>query len=212
MLFADRPDAGRILGAHIAAMKVTCDCFLGLPRGGVPVAAEIARMFAAQLDVFVVRKLGVPGQEELAFGAVASGGVRVLNQDVVNSLDISDAQVAAIAARELREVQRREAYYREGLPPALWHGRRLTLVDDGLATGASMHAAVLALRKHQPKTIAVAVPVAPQDTLERLRGIADAVFCVATPMPFRGVGAWYDDFAQVDDDTVRDLLRVAAER
>jgi putative phosphoribosyl transferase len=177
---------------------------LGIPRGGVPVAAEVARALDAPLDVFVVRKLGVPGHEELAFGAVASGGLRVLNPEVVRSL--SPEVVAEVTARRQSELAQREAAYRGDRPPVELTGRAVVLVDDGLATGASMRAAVAAVRQRGPASVTVAVPVGAASTCELLRSEADAVVCAASPEPFMAVGAWYDDFSPTGDDEVRRLL------
>jgi predicted phosphoribosyltransferase len=183
---------------------------LALPRGGVPVAYEVARALRAPLDVFIVRKLGLPGQEELAMGAVASGGVRVLNEPLVRVLGITDRVIDGVASRERQELARREQLYRGDRPPLDVRGRIVILVDDGLATGATMHAAVAALRRQQPARIVVAVPVAAPETCERLRLVADDVLCLTTPAEFQSVGIWYDDFAQTSDDEVRSLLGRAA--
>lgn len=179
---------------------------LALPRGGVPVGYEVALALGAPLDVFVVRKLGVPGQEELALGAIASGGVQVLNEDLVRELGIGPEVIARIAERELRELERRERLYRDGRPPAAVEGRHVVVVDDGLATGATMRAAVQALRQHRPASVTVAVPVAAEDTRDLFRSVADDIVCLATPEPFRAVGLWYRDFRPTSDDEVRDLL------
>ncbi len=184
---------------------------LGLPRGGVPVAYEVAQRLGAPLDVFVVRKLGVPGHEELAMGAIASGSVCFLNSGVIEVLGIAQEAVDAAIARERRELERREAVFRTGRSVAL-RDRVVFLVDDGLATGASMRAAVLAVRKHQPERVVVAVPVAEPGTLKEFqRDVAETV-CVQTPADFEGVGQWYKDFAQTRDDEVRALLAVAKSR
>ncbi len=184
---------------------------LGLPRGGVPVAYEVAQRLGAPLDVFVVRKLGVPGHEELAMGAIASGSVCFLNSGVIEVLGIAQEAVDAAIARERRELERREAVFRTGRSVAL-RDRVVILVDDGLATGASMRAAVLAVRKHQPERVVVAVPVAEPGTLKEFqRDVAETV-CVQTPADFEGVGQWYKDFAQTRDDEVRALLAVAKSR
>ncbi len=182
---------------------------LGLPRGGVPVAFEIAETLDAPLDVFVVRKLGVPGHEELALGAIASGGVRVVNRRVVEQLSIPPDQVEAIAAAEGRELARRERDYRGERPPPDLTGRTVILVDDGLATGATMLAAIRAVRRRHPARVVVAVPVAPQEVCEALRRETHDVACLLTPAAFRSVGTWYDDFSQTSDDEVRALLRAA---
>jgi putative phosphoribosyl transferase len=179
---------------------------LGLPRGGVPVAFEVAQALDAPLDVFMVRKLGVPGHEELALGAIASGGVRALNLDVLAAIGISGEQVEAVAARELEELERREISYRGHRPPLPVDGRVAIVVDDGLATGATMRAAAYALRRRGASRIVVAVPIAPAQTCESLRRDAEEVVCTLTPEPFTAVGRWYDDFAPVSDEEVRSLL------
>jgi erythromycin esterase-like protein/adenine/guanine phosphoribosyltransferase-like PRPP-binding protein len=206
-LFRDRSEAGRVLAEKLAHYANRPDVLvLALPRGGVPVAYEVARALGAPLDVFVVRKLGVPGYEELAMGAVATGGVRVLNDNIVAGLHIPDYLIDAVANRELEELRRRERVYRGGRPPPDVRGRTVILVDDGLATGATMQAAVKALRQLQPARIVVAVPTASPDTCEALRAEVDEVICAITPEPFQAVGRWYQDFSQTTDDEVRDLL------
>jgi predicted phosphoribosyltransferase len=179
---------------------------LALPRGGVPVGAEVAKALGAPLDVFIVRKLGVPGHEELAMGAIASGGVRVLNRDVLGYARITPQQLDAVAAREERELARREAEYRGNRPPLDVRGRTVIIVDDGLATGSSMRAAVQALRAMEPKRVIVAVPVGAAQTCEEFRGIVDEIVCLRTPEPFEAVGLWYDDFTQTTDAEVHALL------
>jgi putative phosphoribosyl transferase len=206
MIFQDRADAGRQLAAKLSRYAHPDTRVLALPRGGVPVALEVARALRAPLDVFIVRKLGAPGREELALGAIASGGVCVVNEETVGMLEVDREQIDAIVRREARELQRREQVYRGGLPAHDVAGRTVILVDDGLATGASMYAAILALRRRTPRSIVVAIPVAPPDTVAALRRHVDDIVVVATPQPFRGVGAWYADFRQVDDDEVRSLL------
>lgn len=183
---------------------------LALPRGGVPVAYEVAHVLNAPLDIFLVRKLGVPGHEELAMGAIASGGTRVLNQDVVRYLQIPDDVIDAVAADEQRELERRERAYREGRPAPSVEDQIVILIDDGLATGSTMRAAAAALRKQNPARIVVAVPVAPAETCEDFRAEVDEVVCAATPEPFRGVGLWYEDFSQTSDAEVRALLERAS--
>ena len=183
---------------------------LGLPRGGVPVASEVARALEAPLDVFLVRKLGVPGHEELAMGAIATGGLRVLNHDVVRHLRIPEDVVEAVTTRELQELARRERSYRGDRPPPDVHGRTVVLVDDGLATGSSMRAAAMAVRQQEPRRIVVAVPVAAPSTCEDLKAEVDDVVCALTPDPFYAVGLWYGDFSQVSEDEVRRLLAQAA--
>lgn len=210
MIFEDRGDGGRQLAAKLTHYAGSDTRVLALPRGGVPVAYEVARALNAPLDVFVVRKIGAPGREELAIGAIASGGVRVLNHDTIAFLRIDDQTIEEITQRELQELRRREEVYRGGLAPPDVQGRIVILVDDGLATGASMQAAIVALRKRNPAAIVVAVPVAPADTCAALDPYVDRLIVLATPEPFRGVGAWYDDFSQVSDEEVRDLLREAS--
>ncbi len=211
MLFHNRTHAGRVLAGLLGAYAGRSDVLvLGLPRGGVPVAYEIARALDAPLDVFLVRKLGVPGQEELAIGAIASGGVRVLNEETVRALDISEEVIAAAAEREQEELERRQRAYRDDLPPPDVHDRTVILVDDGLATGSTMRAAVAALRQLGPARIIVAVPVASADTCAELREQVDEVICFRTPEPFYAVGFWYGDFRETSDEEVRDLLTRAA--
>jgi putative phosphoribosyl transferase len=183
---------------------------LALPRGGVPVGYEVALGLGVPLDVFVVRKLGVPGREELALGAVASGGVRVLNEQVVAALRLGEGEIDPIVERELAEVERRERAYRGGRPPLELGHKVAILVDDGLATGATMRAAVLAVRQLGPRRVVVAVPVAAKQTCDAFRGDVDEVVCAVTPEPFYAVGLWYDDFAQTDDAEVRELLQEEA--
>lgn len=210
-VFRDRRDAGRALGTELGAYTGRDDVVvLGLPRGGVPVAFEVAVALDAPLDVFLVRKLGAPGQEELAMGAIASGGVRTLNPAVIESLRISPEEIDRTARSEERELRRREISYREDRPPLDLEGRIVILVDDGLATGSSMRAAVEAVRKLAPERIVVAVPVAPPSTAREMRRVADDVVCVATPEPFYSVGRFYEEFEQTTDEEVRDLLRRAA--
>ncbi len=205
--FRDRAEAGRRLARKLAAYAGKPDVIvLALPRGGVPVGYEVARAIGAPLDVFVVRKLGVPGHEELAMGAIASGNVRVLNDDVVRALRIPPDVITQVAAEEQMELERREQLYRGGRPGADVRGRTAILVDDGLATGASMSAAVTALRQLGPKRIVVAVPVAAASACEAFRRLVDEVVCAMTPESFQAVGIWYNDFSQTTDDEVRALM------
>jgi predicted phosphoribosyltransferase len=205
--FRDRTEAGQVLASMLKHYAGRPDVLVfGLPRGGVPVAYEVARALHAPLDVFLVRKLGVPGQEELAMGAIATGGVRVLNYDVVNALHIPQHVIESVAAREQRELERRERVYRGDRPPPDLRDRTVILIDDGLATGSTMRAAAAAVRRQQPARIVVAVPVASAITCEDFRREVDELVCVATPEPFYGVGLWYEDFSQLTDEEVRDLL------
>jgi len=211
MRFHDRREAGRLLAERLARYVGTDDLLvLGLPRGGVPVAFEVARALRAPLDVFVVRKLGVPGYAELALGAVASGGVRVLNEDVVAAVGLDKDAIERVAERELAEVERREREYRGGRPPLELRGKVALLVDDGLATGASMRAAALAARELGPKQVIVAVPVAADHTCDEFRHDVDEVVCAFTPEPFYAVGLWYENFEQTSDEEVRELLQQPA--
>jgi putative phosphoribosyl transferase len=211
MLFQDRFEAGRFLASKLRVLANRPDVVvLAVPRGGVPVGYEVAKALHVPLDVFVVRKLGVPGQEELALGAIASGGVRVLNERLVQALGIPDEVVDTIAAEEERELQRREREYRHGRPPLDVSSRTVILVDDGLATGSSMRVAALALREKKPARIIVAVPVASPATCEEFQSEVDEVICAITPEPFWAVGQWYTDFSQTSDEEVRDLLNLAA--
>lgn len=213
MLFHDRTHAGRLLSNALRPYANRSDVLvLALPRGGVPVAFEVARELNLPLDVFLVRKLGVPGQEELAMGAIASGGVRVVNADVVRALGISEDVIDSVAAEEQEELARRERAYRDDRPPPEVQGRTVLLVDDGLATGSTMRAAIAALRKLRPERIIVAVPVGASQTCSDMAEEADDVVCLRTPEPFYAVGAWYQDFSQTSDEDVSVLLRQAAEK
>jgi putative phosphoribosyl transferase len=210
VIFRDRTDAGQQLGARLAKYANRSDVLvLALPRGGVPVAYEVAKQIGAPLDVFLVRKLGVPGYEELAMGAIASGGVRVINEEVVRQLDIPGEVIDLVAAEEQRELERRERAYRDDRPPPDVKGRTVILIDDGLATGSSMRAAAAALRKQGPARIVIAVPVAAAQTCDEFREEVDEILCAVTPEPFRGVGLWYQDFSQTTDEEVRELLEKA---
>ncbi len=209
--FRDRVEAGRMLATTLQEYANRGDVVvLALPRGGVPVGFEVAKALHAPLDVFVVRKLGLPGQEELAMGAIASGGVGVLNRDLLRALHIPEEVVGQITQGEQRELERREREYRDERSPIDVRGKTVILVDDGLATGSSMRVAVLALKQKGPAQVVVAVPVAPADTCAELQSVADKVVCAVTPQPFLGVGQWYEDFSQTSDEEVRELLRRAA--
>jgi predicted phosphoribosyltransferase len=208
--FEDRREAGRALGEALDSLAGRSDTVvLALPRGGVPVAYEVAMRLGAPLDVFVVRKLGIPGHEELAVGAIASGGVRLENQGIARRFGLSQEDVIRIAAREQHELERREVAYRGARPPLDVAGKVAILVDDGLATGATMAAAVVGLRQLHPARIIVAVPVGAPQTCHELEQVADDVVCATTPEPFHAVGLWYEDFEQTSDAEVMALLREA---
>ncbi len=208
--FADRTEAGQRLAKALSAYAGRQDLLvLALPRGGVPVAWEVAQALGAELDLMIVRKLGVPWQPELALGAIASRGARVLNQDVVSTLGLSEQAIEEIVRKEAQELARRERAYRGERPFPEVYGRTVILVDDGLATGATMRAAVAALKQLQPTAIVVAVPVAPPETVAKLREEVDEVVCLATPENFYAVGQWYVDFSQISDEEVRKLLAKA---
>jgi putative phosphoribosyl transferase len=205
--YAHRAEAGRDLAEKLLPYKDRSDVIvLALPRGGVPVAYEVARALGAPLDIFLVRKLGVPGHEELAMGAIASGETLVLNHDVLQMFGISDQQLRQCMRKEQVELKRREKLYRGARPPPPLQGRTVIVVDDGLATGSTMQAAVSALRQRGPARIVVAVPVGAVDTCAAFRGSVDDIVCARTPAPFFGVGRWYKDFSQTTDEEVRDLL------
>jgi len=207
MLFLDRTDAGRRLAQALAHYRGRRDVVvLGLPRGGVPVAAEVAGALGAPLDVLVVRKLGVPGQPELAIGAIASGGLRYVNSRIVALTGLQASEIEAIVRVESQELERRERRYRAGWPPLDVAGKSIIVVDDGLATGATMIAATDALRMLHPARIVVAVPTAPSQTIDTLRSHADEIVCLDQPEPYFGVGQWYQDFRQIGDDEVVALL------
>lgn len=213
MIFRDRTDAGRQLAARLTRYADRTDVLvLALPRGGVPVAYEVAKELKAPLDVFLVRKLGVPGYEELAMGAIASGGVRVLNEDIVNYLRIPDEVIDAIAAVEQRELERQERAYRDHRLPPDVKDRVVILIDDGLATGSTMRAAAASLRLQKPGRIVVAVPVSSPETCDELRSEVDEIVCAVTPEHFQGVGLWYEDFSQTSDEEVRELLKRATQQ
>jgi predicted phosphoribosyltransferase len=209
-LFRDRRQAGAELARHVGHLKANDTVVLALPRGGVPVAFEVARALDAPLDVFVVRKLGLPGHPEYAMGAIASGSVRVLNDQVVRLYRIPRRVIDAVAHKEQTELERREREYREGRTPIDVFGRTVILVDDGLATGSTMKAAVHAIRALGPARVVVAVPVASPDTCREFANVADEVICGRTPEHFSAVGQWYNDFRQTTDEEVRELLREAS--
>jgi putative phosphoribosyl transferase len=210
--FPDRAEAGRFLATKLSKYSGRDDVIvLGLPRGGVPVAYEVARALRVPLDVFIVRKLGVPGFEELAVGAIASGGVRVLNEDVARALPNANEIIEAVTKRETAELERREQEYRDGRPAPDLQGKTVILIDDGLATGATMRAAVKALRQRGVAKIVVAVPVGPPDTCREFEDEADEVVCASVPEFFQAVGQYYEDFSQTSDEEVRDLLARAAQ-
>src|SRR5882724_8892570 len=210
--FPNRTEAGRLLAEKLVKYAGRDDVIvLGLPRGGVPVAFEVAQRLDAPLDVFIVRKLGVPGFEELAAGAIASGGVRVLNEDVTRAIPHADEMIEALTVRETAELERREQIYREGRPSPELRDRIVILVDDGLATGATMRAAVKALRQRAAAKIVVAVPVGPPDTCREIEREADETICLSTPLFFQAVGQYYEDFSQTSDEDVRELLSQAAQ-
>ena len=207
-MFRNRTEAGRLLGGEVVRRLGRTDhaIVLALPRGGVPVGHEVAKALGAPLDVFIVRKLGVPGHEELAMGAIASGGVRVINDEVLQYVPVPDRAIESVAARELVELERREREYRGKRAPLNVDGCTVIVVDDGLATGSTMKAAVRALRKMRPKKIVVAVPVAAPATCEQFANEADEMICLSTPEPFQAVGLWYEDFTQTTDEEVHKLL------
>jgi len=209
--YRNRTDAGRRLAALLREYADRPDVIvLALPRGGVPVAYEVARALHVPLDVFIVRKLGLPSHPELAMGAIASGGIRVIDQAALRRFGVTDEQLAVVAAAEERELERRERQYREGLPLPDVTGKTVILIDDGLATGATMAAAAAALKAQGPAKLIVAVPVSAPETCDAFREIVDEVVCGATPEPFYAVGLWYEDFSQTSDDEVHDLLARAA--
>jgi len=213
MIFRNRADAGRKLAAKLTRYADREDVLvLALPRGGVPVAYEVAKELKAPLDVFLVRKLGVPGHEELAMGAIASGGVRVVNEELVKYLGIPNEVIDGIAAVEERELERRAVAYRDDRPPPEVNDRIVILIDDGLATGSTMRAAAASLRLQKPRRIVVAVPVSSPETCDEFRSEVDEIVCAVTPQHFQGVGLWYDDFSQTSDEEVRELLKRAVQR
>jgi putative phosphoribosyl transferase len=207
MVFLDRAEAGRVLAKRLKAHEKERNVLvLGIPRGGVPVAFEVAAELHAPLDVFIVRKLGVPGREELACGAIASGGIRFLDTEIVEAVGISELEIELVTAKERQELERRERAYRGGRGPLAVEGQTVILVDDGIATGASMQVAITALRQMKPSRLVVAVPVAPVSTCRRLRREVDDLICVHMPTSFYAIGEFYEDFLQVSDQTVTDLL------
>jgi putative phosphoribosyl transferase len=211
-LFRDRRDAGKVLAAQVVkAVSDPDTVVLALPRGGVPVAFEVARALKAPLDVYVVRKLGLPGEEELAIGAIASGGVRVLNRALIAHLQVPEELIERVTVEEARELERRERLYRGDRRLIALQGRAVILVDDGLATGATMLAAVRSVRDQQPLRIIVAVPIASPSACEDIREEVDQMICVAAPEPFLAVGSWYDNFSQTSDAEVRSLLAESRE-
>jgi putative phosphoribosyl transferase len=207
--FKDREEAGRILANKLTKYADQKPIVLGLPRGGVPVAFEVAKALKAPLDVYVVRKLGVPGHEELAMGAIASGDVRVLNKPVVEDLRISEEAIETETRKEQEELKRRELLYRGKRPPLDVSNRTVVLVDDGIATGSTIKAAIAALKKQKAGRIVVAVPVAPASTIDELKTEVDEVICVSTPEFFYAISLWYDEFPQTSDEEVRELLKEA---
>jgi putative phosphoribosyl transferase len=211
--FRDRRDAGRQLARELRDYAGRSDVLvLALPRGGVPVAYEVAQALGAPLDVFIVRKLGLPQYQELAIGAIASGGVRVLNDALIRMAGVSQSDIEAVTAAEERELNRRLRRYRGDRPFPEIAGRTVILIDDGLATGSTMQAAVTALRQDRPAAIVVAVPTAPPETCDAFRGLVEDIVCAVTPEPFYGVGLWYQDFSQTSDEEVHELLERARER
>lgn len=209
--FSDRRDAGRVLARELTAYAGRSDVIvLALPRGGVPVAYEVALALNAPLDIFIVRKLGLPGHEELAIGAIASGGVRVLNEDIIHALNIPEAMINRVAQQELQELGRREQLYRGDRPMLDVQDKTVILIDDGLATGASMRAAVSGVRTQHPARIVIAVPTAAPETCNAFEFEVDEIVCAMTPEPFFGVGKWYENFSQITDEEVHTLLEEAS--
>ena len=209
--FRDRIEAGGVLASKLTAYANKANVLvLALPRGGVPVAYEVARALGAPLDVFVVRKLGMPGHEEYAIGAIASGGVRIINEEAIRAFGVTDAEIEAVTADEQMELERRERRYRDGRPPPDIAGKTVILVDDGLATGSTMRAAVEALREERPARLVVAVPTAAPETCRDIGALVDDMVCAMTPEPFYAVGLWYEDFGQTTDEEVHDLLALSA--
>ncbi len=212
MRFKDRSEAGKVLAKELGRYANRSDVHvLALPRGGVPVAYEVAKKIKAPLDIFLVRKLGVPGHEEFAMGAMASGGVIFLNHDVIEQLRISDDAIDEVIARERRELDRREEVYRKNMGPIEVAGQTVILIDDGLATGSTMRAAIEAMRHHDAGSVIVAVPVASPSTCSEMKDLADEVICAMQPEAFSAVGEWYEDFSQTTDEEVQELLQRVAE-
>jgi len=209
-IFENRRDAGKQLAKELSEFKGQNDAIvLGLPRGGIPVAYEVAKALELPLDVFIVRKLGVPGQPELAMGAIASGDIKVMNESVVRNAGISDQQIEEVAHKEKEELKKREKAYRGARPDIDLQGKTVLIVDDGLATGASMRAAISALREHNPKKIIAAIPTAPRDTCQEFESEVDQIICLRTPSPFWGVGGSYQNFSQTTNEEVRTFLNKA---
>ena len=207
--FKDRIDAGQILANKLSKYADQKPLVLGLPRGGVPVAFEVAKALKAPMDVYIVRKLGVPGHEELAMGAIATGDVRVLNKGVIDALQISKEEIAIETRKEKEELKRRERLYRGGRPPLDVTNRTVLLIDDGIATGSTIKAAIAALKKQKASRIVIGVPVAPPSAIEELKAEVDEVVCVSTPEFFMAISLWYDEFPQTSDEQVRELLEKA---
>ena len=209
VIFKDRVDAGKILAEKLSKYAAEKPLVLGLPRGGVPVAFEVAKALKAPLDVYIVRKLGVPGHEELAMGAIATGDVRVLNESVIGPLQISKEAIETETKKEKEELKRRERVYRSGRAPLVVANRTVLLIDDGIATGSTIKAAIAALKKQKAAKIIVGVPVAPSSTIEELKKEVDDLVCVSTPDFFFAISVWYDEFPQTTDEQVRELLEKA---
>lgn len=210
--FRDRIEAGQHLAKRLQAYANRSDVLvLGLPRGGIPVAFEVAQALHAPLDICLVRKLGVPGHDELAMGAIASGGVRILNYEVISSLGITDKTIEAVAARELGELQRRDRVYRGDRPQPVIQNQTVILVDDGIATGATIRAAISILKSQHPRELVMAVPVAPRDVCQRLADEVDRIVCLETPSPFYAIALWYDNFSQTSDAEVCNLLALQSQ-
>jgi putative phosphoribosyl transferase len=209
-LFKNRREAGKLLAEKLIHYKNKSDILvLALPRGGVPVAFEVAKSLNAEMDIFIVRKLGIPGHEELAMGAIATGGIRILNEDVVRVINIPLSAIELVTHQELLEIKRREEQYRGNTPEPMVSAKTVIIIDDGLATGSSMKAAISALKRQGPASITVAVPVAEAGVCNNFKQIVDDVICVKTPVNFRAVGMWYEDFTQTSDQEVIDLLKEA---